>query len=77
MQGGGRLPTVPCDRFHIAEGGEALYRPWCTAFHSRGGTALYRPQCSVLYGTTGQLSTVTCVWFYLEVSVPFGGGDGV
>ena len=45
---------------------------------SRGGAAPYRPLCSVLCITRGgQLSTAPCVWFYIEFSVAFGGGDGV
>ena len=47
-------------------------------FIYQGGLGLHHPLCAVLYITEGgQLSTVPCVWFYIEFSMAFGGGDGV
>ena len=49
----------------------------CVRFCIAGGAALYCPLCSVLYNLGGWLSTVPCARLYIEVSMAFGGGNGV
>ena len=85
--------TVPCVRFHIAEGGAALYRPLCIRFYTAGGGRLSTDPCvrfnitaegrrstvlcSDLYSRGEQLPTVSCGWFYVEAGMTSEGGGSV
>ena len=52
QQGEWWLPTVPCVRFYIAEGGATLYRHLCVGFYTAGGGApLYCLLSSVVYSS--------------------------